>query len=87
MRLPAMSVPLPFQEAGAVHSRINSARAKRDFANVTLLWVKNCQNTKIKLARCLILSVAGFGQTSWRPFCRETARVSTARHPVGKRRE
>ena len=56
-----------------------SARAKRDFANVTLLWVKNCQNIKIKLARGLILSVAGFDQTLWRPSCRETARVSTAR--------
>ena len=58
---------------------IHSARAKRDFANLTLFWVKNCQNIKIKLARCLILSVAGFDQTLWRPSCRETARVSTAR--------
>ena len=49
------------------------------FANVTLPWVKNCQNIKINLATCLILSVAGFDQTLWRPFCRETARVSTAR--------
>ena len=29
-----------------------SARAKRDFAYVTLLWVKNCQKIKIKLAIC-----------------------------------
>ena len=34
---------------------------------------------KIKLARCLILSVAGFDQILWRPSCRETARVSTVR--------
>ena len=40
---------------------------------------QNCQNLNIKLARCLILSVAGFGQTFWRPSCREAARVSTAR--------
>ena len=55
-----------------------SAGAKRDFANVTLPWVKNCQNIKINLARCLILSVAGSDRTLWRRFCRETARVSTA---------
>ena len=60
-----------------------SARAKRDFANVTLLWVKNCQNMKIKLARCLMLGVAGFDQSLWRPSCRETARVSTARVAQG----
>ena len=68
-------------------SRQGSARAKRDFANVTLLWVKNCQNIRIKLARCLILSVGGFDQTLWRPSCRETAKGRLGTLSLGKQCE
>ena len=51
-----------------------SAGAKRDFA-----LGQKLPKYEIKLARCLFLSVAGFDQTLWRPPCRETAPVSTAR--------